>query len=140
MELNVDGEYQFKRIIVSGYSHGGALAQFCHECVWYYRPDIRNNCWSYGFEAPRIYAGFKVKKELRERWSHFVLIRNHKDIVTYVPPRWLGFCDLGTIMHIGRFQHYDGYDPLVSHFPESVYNSLKEVDFEIAKGENDENI
>lgn len=25
--------YKFNRIIVSGYSHGGALAQFCHECV-----------------------------------------------------------------------------------------------------------
>ena len=25
--------YKFNRIIVSGYSHGGALAQFCHECI-----------------------------------------------------------------------------------------------------------
>ena len=131
--VDSNGSYKYNKIIVSGYSHGGALAQFCHECVWYHRPDIRNNCWSYGFEAPRIYAGYKVKKELRERWSHFVLVRNHKDVVTHVPPKILGFCDLGTVMHIGRFQHYKGFDPLVSHFPNSVYESLKEIDFKIGE-------
>ena len=138
-ETNLDGSYKFNRIIVSGYSHGGALAQFCHECVWYHRPDIRENCWSYGFEAPRIYAGFRVKKELRERWAHFVLIRNHIDIVTHVPPRVLGFCDLGTVMHIGRFQSYGKYDFLVSHFPNSVYDSLKEIDFRIGGNNDKEN-
>ena len=126
--------YKFNRIIVSGYSHGGALAQFCHECIWYHRPDIRDNCWSYGFEAPRIYGGFKVKKELRERWAHFVLIRNNNDLVTKCPPKFLGFCDLGTVLHVGRDQHYTGWDPITSHFPENVYNSLTEIDFEILKG------
>ena len=130
--------FKFNRIIVSGYSHGGALAQFCHECVWYHRPDIRSNCWSYGFEAPRIYAGFKVKKELRDRWSHFLLVRNHKDIVTHCPPRLFGFCDVGTVLHIGRFQHYEGWDPVKSHYPQMVRDSLEEVDFNIYlnKGEN----
>ena len=134
-ELDDKNNYKFNRIIVSGYSHGGALAQFCHECIWYHRPDIRNNCWSYGFEAPRIYGSFQVKKELRERWAHFVLIRNNNDIVTNCPPRFLGFCDLGTVLHVGRDQHYEGWDPISSHFPENVYNSLKEIDFEILKGE-----
>lgn len=27
--------YKWKHIIVVGYSHGGALAAFCHECVWF---------------------------------------------------------------------------------------------------------
>ena len=135
-------EFKYKKIIVSGYSHGGALAQFCHECVWYHRPDIRENCWSYGFEAPRIYGGFRVKKELRERWAHFILIRNHKDIVTHVPPRFLGFCDLGTVLHIGRYQHYSGRtdcagpECIRSHYPDPVRDSLKEVDFEVGHKEN----
>lgn len=132
-ETGENGNYKYNKIIVSGYSHGGALAQFCHECVWYHRPDIRATCWSYGFEAPRIYGGFKVKPELRERWAHFILIRNHKDIVTHVPPRIFGFCDLGTVIHIGRHQNYQekGLECITSHFPEKVYNSLKEIDFEI---------
>jgi hypothetical protein len=54
--------------VVVGYSHGGALAAFCHECVWFHRPDLREKgLLGYGFEAPRIYAGFKVKKELAQR-------------------------------------------------------------------------
>lgn len=130
-ELNENDQYKFNRIIVSGYSHGGALAAFCHECVWFHRPDIRENCWSYGFEAPRIYGGFRVKKELRERWAHFIMVRNHNDIVTHVPPKFIGFCDVGTILHIGRFQHYEGLDCISSHLPENVYNSLKEINFEI---------
>ena len=120
--------YKFNRVIVSGYSHGAALAAFCHECVWFWRPDIRDVCWSYGFEGPRIYGGFKVKKELRERWEHFVLIRNNTDIVTHCPPKLFGFCDIGTVLHIGRFQDYGR---IKSHFPENVYNSLKEINFEI---------
>ena len=80
-----------------------------------------------------------MKKELRERWAHFVLIRNHIDIVTHVPPRVLGFCDLGTVMHIGRFQSYGKYDFLVSHFPNSVYDSLKEIDFRIGGNNDKEN-
>ena len=32
---------KWKHIIVVGYSHGGALAAFCHECVWFHRPDLR---------------------------------------------------------------------------------------------------
>ena len=137
-EWDEDDNYKYNRIIVSGYSHGGALAQFCHECVWYHRPDIRDNCWSYGFEAPRIYGGYSVKPELRERWAHFMLIRNHQDIVTHCPPHFLGFCDLGTVVHIGRDQHYKGWDPIMSHYPENVRDSLREIDFDI--GENNEDM
>ena len=25
----------YKQIVTVGYSHGGALAGLCHECVWY---------------------------------------------------------------------------------------------------------
>ena len=31
------GEYRWKEINVVGYSHGGALAAFCHECCWFWR-------------------------------------------------------------------------------------------------------
>lgn len=49
---------KWKHIIVVGYSHGGALAAFCHECVWFHRPDLRREgLEGYGFEAPRIYGG-----------------------------------------------------------------------------------
>lgn len=60
--------YRWSNIIVVGYSHGGALAAFCHECVWFWREDLRDNgLLGFGFEAPRIYAGWHVKKALKER-------------------------------------------------------------------------
>lgn len=134
-----DGEnYKYDSIIVAGYSHGGALAQFCHECVWFWRPDIRNRCWSYGFEAPRIFFG-KMNPELRERWANYILVRNHKDLVTHVPPKIFGFKDLGAVLHVGRFQDYRDFkvkpnlECIKSHYPQKVYDSLAEANLEIGK-------
>ena len=96
-----DLDYKWQKVVVIGYSHGGALAAFAHECVWYYRPDIRENCWGISFEGPRIYSGFWVKDELQERWKNFRVFRNRADIVTHMPPRAFGFCHVGEMVKIG---------------------------------------
>ena len=63
-----DDGFKWRHIVVVGYSHGGALAGLCHECVWFWRPDLRESgLEGYGFEAPRFYGGFHVRKELQER-------------------------------------------------------------------------
>lgn len=91
-EKNTKGNFKWTKIIVVGYSLGGAIAQFCHECVWYHRPDLREDgLEGYGFEAPRImftgWLGFKhVKPELAARWAKFKIYRNYHDIVTHCPP------------------------------------------------------
>lgn len=120
--------YKWKHIVVIGYSHGGALAGFCHECVWYYRPDLRREgLIGFGFEAPRFYAGWKVKEVLKQRWEHFYIIRNNNDIVTHCPPVLFRFC------HVGDIKKVHGDTSLVesrcfkcikSHFPECVYDGL----------------
>ena len=127
-------EYKWKHIIVVGYSHGGALAAFCHECVWFHRPDMRNNfaLEGYGFEAPRIYAGWHVKKELKERWATFKVIRCNNDVVTHCPP-WLF-----RFIHVGKIIKIKGDTSLVkskwlpkcvkSHYPEVVYDGLKKYE------------
>lgn len=94
-------EYRWNKIITIGYSHGGALAAFCHECVWYHRPDIAADCWGIGFEAPRIYAGFLFRKKLRSRWKNFRVFRNRQDLVTHVPPRAFGYKHVGELVKIG---------------------------------------
>ena len=58
-----------KKIIIVGYSHGGAIATLCHEYVWYNRPDLRDNLYGYGFGAPRVLWGF-MNNELKERWKN----------------------------------------------------------------------
>ena len=122
--------YRWKEITVVGYSHGGALAAFCHECVWFWRPDLREaGLVGYGFEAPRIYAAWHVKKELKERWEKFTVIRNNNDIVTHCPPVLFRFCHVGKILKIKgdvKLGPDKWYIPncVKSHYPQVVYDGL----------------
>lgn len=121
-------KYKWNHITVVGYSHGGALAGLCHECVWYYRPDLRENgLEGYGFEAPRFYAGFRVRKKLRERWEKFTVIRDGTDIVTHCPPVLFGFAHVGKILRIkGDPSLVDNKLPecIKYHYPQTVYDGL----------------
>lgn len=121
-------DYKYKHITIIGYSHGGALAGFCHECVWFHRPDLRQSgLEGYGFEAPRFFAGFRVKKQLKERWATFKVIRNGNDIVTHCPPWIFGFCHIGDILHIkGNTEHIKQRIPkcVKYHYPQVVLDGL----------------
>ena len=68
-----------------------------------------------------------MKKELKERWETFFVVRNNNDIVTHCPPAIFGFCHVGTILKIhGDTSLVEGkYCKCVkSHFPECVYDGL----------------
>lgn len=127
-EDDEEGKFKFNHIVVVGYSHGGALATFCHECCWYWRPDLRENgLEGYGFEAPRIYAGWHVKKALKERWKNFTVIRNGSDIVTHCPPWLFRFCHVGKIIKIkGDTSLVEGHLPkfVKYHYWNCVYDGL----------------
>lgn len=113
----------YERIIIIGYSHGAALAGLCHECVWFHRPDIRDTSYTIAIEGPRFYAGFKVKKELKERWSHFYLIRTGVDIVTHAPPRLFGFTHVGNLIKIGKKCIVN---IIKDHYPDVVLAAIRE--------------
>ena len=98
---DADDKFYWKHIVVVGYSHGGALAAFCHECVWFWRPDLRREgLEGYGFEAPRIYAAWHVKECLKQRWEKFKVIRTNNDLVTYCPPALFRFCHVSEIIKV----------------------------------------
>ena len=129
LEKDVDLQcYKWKSITVAGYSHGGALAGFCHECVWYHRPDLRRQgLVGYGFEAPRFYAGFRVKTLLKQRWEHFYVVRNRNDIVTHCPPVIFGYAHVGHLLKIGKnidTRTYHKPHCVGAHYPDKVYESL----------------
>ena len=99
--------------------------------MWYWRPDLRDVIEGYGFEAPRFYAGYRVKKELKERWARFLVIRDNNDIVTHCPPSIFGYCHVGDMLQV----HGDTslapkkwylMNCVKSHYPEVVYNGLVE--------------
>lgn len=131
-------DYRWKHITVVGYSHGAALAGLCHECVWYWRPDLRESGFEgYGFEAPRFYGGLHVKKALKERWERFTVVRTNSDLVTHCPPVLFGFCHVGGMLKVKGdtgLAPKKWYIPrcIKSHYPEVVYDAL--LRFEEAVG------
>lgn len=98
-----------EKITIVGYSHGAALAVLCHEYVWYHRPNLRESLTGYGFGCPRVLWGH-VTDELSQRWDRFTVIRNRKDIVTYVPPAFLGYHHVGHLLEIGEAGKYSAVD------------------------------
>ncbi len=117
-----------KKIIVVGYSHGGALAALAHEYVWYNRPDLREEgLESYGFGAPRVFFGWHISKDLKERWKHFHPIRNCRDIVTHLPPILFGFKHVNKVIKISSpiIAKVSKLNCVNAHCEDNYINSLK---------------
>lgn len=114
---------KYHKIVTVGYSHGATLAMLCHECVWYYRPDIRDVSYTVAYGGPRVYAGFRVKKDLKRRWDSFYLFRNGDDIVTHLPPRLFGFTHVGHIIDVGT-KNFNGF--IEDHLYREFYPALVE--------------
>ena len=110
-----------KAITIAGYSHGGALAMLCHEYVWYHRPELRTATEGYGFGAPRVFWGVKTK-ELKSRWKNFTVIRNIDDLVTHLPPVFLGFSHVGALLKIGKKGKYSSIE---AHLSDNILTELQ---------------
>ena len=115
-----------RRVYVVGYSHGAAIATLAHEYVWFHRPDLRDRLEGYGFGCPRCYWGFRVRRDLRERWRTFYPIRNGNDLVTHLPPRLFGFVHVSRVRHIGdEMPHKHARLPMVNaHYACGYQHSL----------------
>lgn len=109
-----------KKIIITGYSHGAAIALLCHEYVWFNRPDLRDNIEGYGFGCPRVFWGFKYKA-VKCRWERFLIVRNINDIFTHLPPALFGFSHVGKMLKIGKKCKYSLF---AAHYANNI---LKEI-------------
>ena len=112
-----------RSVNITGYSHGAALATFCHEYVWFNRPDLREYINGYGFGSPRILWG-RLIPDLQERWINFTPVCNINDIITHLPPKILGYCHVNSLMMIGERDKYSG---IVAHRPESYISELEKL-------------
>jgi hypothetical protein len=123
-----------KSVTIVGYSHGAAIATLCHEYVWFNRPDLRDKLVGYGFGAPRVFWGWFMSKELKERWANFHPIRNINDIVTHVPPSLFGFRHVNDVITIGKKGEMERrcykLDCVNAHIASNYIYSLQEKDNE----------
>lgn len=116
-------EKDVKKIVIAGYSHGGALALLCHEYCAYHRSDISDKIFGYGFGAPRVVFLF-LRKSLRNRLKNFFVVRNCRDLVTHLPPIAFGFRQAGNLLHIGKGERYRA---IASHYPQNYQTELNKI-------------
>ena len=109
-----------RKIVITGFSHGAAIALLCHEYVWFHRPDLRNDIFGYGFGCPRV-IWWLNKAELRTRWERFTVIRNVEDVVTHLPPAIIGYTHVGKMLEIGKRGKYSATE---AHYPENILKEL----------------
>ena len=109
----------FEGVVITGYSHGGALAVLCHEHIWFNYPHLQCVLTGYGFGSPRVIWGILGKK--RHRWDNFKIIRNENDIVTHLPPFIFGYRHVGTLIRIGKKGRYSLID---AHRQENILFEL----------------
>lgn len=113
----------FQKITVSGYSHGGALAMLCHEYVWFHYPHRRPLLRGVGFASPRVLFRLPGTRWPKERFSSFLNVRNIDDAVTHLPPAFLGYRHVGSLLEIGekgRYSSIDAHRP--EHYREELWN------------------
>ena len=116
----------YKKIVIVGYSHGGALVQISFEDIKYHFPNAE--IVGYAFESPRA---LKVKKEYRHLWNGLYVIRNNNDLITHLPPRLFGYRHLGEMIKIkGDTSVVKNFLPkcIKSHYPECVMNGLEKYE------------
>ena len=116
----VASEREIDSIVISGYSHGGALAVLCYDEVLHLRPELCGKIVGYGFGTPRVFFGIKTRR-LARRFADFTVIRNTDDLVTHLPPRALGYFHVGKLLTVGERGKYSRID---AHRPENIMREL----------------
>lgn len=89
------------KIVIMGYSQGGAVAQIIYEDLVYNLPELNADqfdCWIYG--APRAFSIFN-KKEVMRRCPNVKRFVNGQDLVSRVPFVFMGYSHIAKKIQIG---------------------------------------
>ncbi len=108
-----------KEINVIGYSQGGAVSHFAHECVWYYRKDLRpkeqggnGGLKTYAFASPRVICKKSLENiEFKKRFENLYIIANYGDIVPFLPTKFMCYSHVNKVIWFGK----KIANPILSH-------------------------
>lgn len=120
------GDTTINRIICVGFSHGAALALFATEDMSFLYGN-KLSIRGVGFGCPRVLWGF-IPGVVLKRLHMFMVVRDGPDIVTHVPPAFMGYRHIGTILNIGSGKNLT---PVGAHHPESYVDSLSAMKVDI---------
>jgi len=99
-----------KKIIISGFSQGAAIAILCHEDMKYLYPN--KNVKTYAFGAPKVFW-FKNLDKVWERFADLNLYLIKTDLIPTLPPSIFGYKRVGKIEWwkpiVSRFKIYDNH-------------------------------
>jgi hypothetical protein len=104
----------FTTIYITGHSQGGAIVVLAHEYVHYNYPD--KTLISVTFGAPRVIYKKNFNK-IKDRFDHIIHYRRYGDIVTWIPFKWMGYKETGSIA-------YRGPKPLKFYLIKDVFGLL----------------
>jgi hypothetical protein len=107
---------EIKKIEIVGYSHGAAIALLCYEYCVFNRPDVVVE--GAGFGCPRVFWGI-VPRKVKERFKNFKVVRNRKDLVTFVPPALFGYRHISEMVKTGKT------NPIKDHFQTEYLKELE---------------
>jgi hypothetical protein len=103
-----------KKFIITGYSHGAAIATLAHE--WFVFNGFHPKTVVFG--CPRVL--WMPAKWMEERFVGYTSIGTRGDIVTHVPPALFGFRHIFKVQRIGE-QKMISHLP---HYPDNYLNNL----------------
>ncbi len=108
------------QVKISGHSQGAALAILCAVDLQYNYPDLDYEAVVFG--APRV-GNRAFQQSYDQRVFKTLRIENGNDIVTKVPPVWMGYRHVGICIHIGTPKVL-GLFSFKCHYPQSYYRNL----------------
>lgn len=76
-----------EKIVIIGFSQGGALALLCHEDLWFNFENLRDKLETYALGTPRVFTWGAP----RERFESVYYIQYKGDLVTGVPLWIMGY-------------------------------------------------
>lgn len=108
------------RVIVTGHSRGAALAALCALDLQYNFPYL--DIEAYLFGCPRIGNG-AFARSYNKRVCKTLRVQNGNDIVTKLPPAFMGYRHVGICVNIGKIRLPFSVS-FSSHIPGEYYRKL----------------
>jgi hypothetical protein len=119
-------EKKYDSIIVAGHSLGGGLTQACAVDIQYNLPD--KDITAVPISSPR-FGNSAFTKSYNKRVPHTYRLMHANDMVTKVPPKWMGFKGVNFLFHFAKvgWWHFitNFFGNPLDHYPHLICEDIE---------------